>query len=134
MQLILGDWMREEMIRRDVFYPIKPARHKRRGKSERIDGLQPFIANQQVYFRRDQQDIINEAVALIIVDNKIKGNSSPNMMDALAYSCELWHSCPEQGTLLDDDIRLVDDDDIAMIKRATRYGLVCPTRAGRARM
>ena len=132
MQIVIGDWLKEEMIRQDKHYAINPARHGRKSKADRLDGLQPWIANQQVHFRRDQPDIIQEGVGVIIAGGKIKGNFSPNMMDALAYHCALWNSSPDIEK--NDDIPFMDEEDAMNIRRYTRYGLVCPSRVGGMRL
>ena len=130
MQKTIEDWFVDQMRVRNVHYVIDPALHKRRGKGERIDALQPYIANHQVSFRADQQDIIKEATNLIISDGKIMGRNSPNMMDALAYHIDRWNSNPFTSTSDIDGIRYIEDEE-EDIEFKVRYGLECQTRSRR---
>jgi len=129
MQETIGHWLKDQMVIRDEFYALDPARHKHRGKGERIDALQPYIASHQVFFRKDQPDVINEAINVIITDGKIKGKNSPNMVDALAYHVDRWNSAPVR-VVNDGEIPYVEDQELDK-EYYVRYGLTCPTRSPR---
>ncbi len=89
-QVTLKRFLQNEMSRRGKYFSIKPIKLGNRGKAERaIDGLQPFVANHQVYFLRNQSELLRELAGLQIVQGRVVGKS-PNLVDALGFHREFW--------------------------------------------
>lgn len=115
--------LREAMTRRGRYYPIEPAHPGPVAKGTRIiRGLQPWVANRQLYFRRDQQDLPSELESLVIdARGQVKSGASPNLVDALVYHSEFWRMVPNLSKA-DDEIPFEDDPAPERRVRA-RYGL-----------
>ena len=132
MQMVFEDYLRDTMIREGLHFAIHPYKVGVTTKAKRIcDRLQPFVANQQVRFRRDQPQIVEELVNLVIANGSVQGRS-PNLVDALTFNTELWRRTPPTiGN--DNEIRFIDpeEDEAMMYSHAVRYGLRCPTRSRR---
>lgn len=127
LQSMLGDYLRDSMVRRGAYIPISPVRPGPVSKGLRIvKSLQPWVSSGQVYFRRDQKELPDELLNLVIdAHGQVKG-TSPNLVDALSYHTEFWRRTPKQD-LPDDDIPFEDDDEPTRPIRA-RYGLQCESR------
>ena len=116
-------FLRQEMDRAGVHFPIRPVKPGNTGKGARIlDSLQPFIANQQLYVMRNRahRKVIDEAINVQIVDGKVVGRS-PNLLDSLAYHADFW-----RGQIFATD---EDRDERRMYKseQEPAYGLSCVT-------
>ena len=134
MQVIYKDFLQDAMTKAGVYWPISPYKPYGGSKTQRIvEGLQPFVANHQLYFRHDQQDIIAAMCNMVIVKNRIKGRS-PNLIDSLAFHVEYWNRTPQRVD--SDEIQFIDPyhDSIEETRRQVRYGLRCTTRARMRRM
>jgi predicted phage terminase large subunit-like protein len=120
-QKSLKHFLMAEMARRGVSIPIradiKPARINK--KVRIIDGLQPFIARRQVYFRRDQRKLIQQLLDWM----PERQDQRDDLVDALAYNVPFWTFAPRRA--LDSEIPYMDienrDDE------APSYGLRCET-------
>jgi hypothetical protein len=82
-------WLKRDMVSRRQFFALKPIPAPESKAARIIDGLQPFIANHQVFFRRNQRDLIQEALDFRVVGGKVMGKS-PGMLDALAMQVKGW--------------------------------------------
>lgn len=133
-QKILKHAIRDVMIRRRKHYRIIPAKPGHRGKPQRIDGFQPWVAGHQVFFNLDNagvKKLVEEMFAIRIIDGKLirqsLPGSSPNLVDALCYHGDFWLREPEE--MFDDEIDFEQEVDEPRRKRkiAARYGLACAT-------
>jgi len=116
-----------------ITIPIDKCKPLGRAKSARIlDNLEPYVSTRSVYFNKQQPDIVDEMINLVIFDGRIKG-SSPNMVDALAYTSEWWKYIPDNfraGVPFEEDEGVVPDKISKHSQVTARYGL---RRAGRSR-
>jgi len=122
-QSTLKHFLRQEMLRNGVHFPIKPVKAGAESKRARIiDGLQPFVANQQIYVRKQHKKLVDELVGIQIIAGKIAGRS-PNRADSLAYHVQFWKSqLPQERK--DDEIEWWDAERPEVIPA---YGLQCYT-------
>jgi hypothetical protein len=125
-QFLMDKW-----IDAGVKIPIMKVKPGTRSKGERIvESIEGYIQNRQVFFRPDQQYIIDELVNLVVFDGQIKG-ASPNMVDALAYHTEFWRRTPNRLNT-DGDIKLVESEEyehsVRRPKLKPKYNLYCETR------
>ena len=122
-QKTLKHYMKREMQKRGVYFMIKGVKPGSKSKGWRIiDGLQPFIANHQVYFAKRQKRLTDELTRIQIVKGKVIGKS-PNLVDALAYQSEFWGFAGQEETPTDD----VDYEDSFVPPVGRSYGLECVT-------
>lgn len=121
-QKTLKHFMKKEMARRGQHFKIKPVYPGSKSKGWRIiDGLQPFIANHQVYFAKSQKRLTNELTRIQIVNGKVIGRS-PNLVDALSYQAEFWGSAGQAD--VPDEVEY-EDSFVPPVVRS--YGLECVT-------
>jgi hypothetical protein len=112
-------WLRRDMVSRRTFFAIKPILAPDSKATRIIDGLQPFIANHQVFFLRSHKDLIQEAVDFRVVGGKVMG-SSPAMLDALAMQVKGW------TVALDDEALAAmrdEDSELSLPAPVRSYGL-----------
>ena len=89
-QATLKHFLRQEMQRQGIWFSVRPIPVGNRSKAERIiDGLQPFVANHQVYFLANQSGLLKQLAELRIARGRIIGNS-PDRVDALAMHTPGW--------------------------------------------
>lgn len=128
MQMILEDYLYEVMMRRGVHFSINPFNAGPMAKGARlIKRLESWIANRQVYFRPDSDELPDELAAIVIDANgKVKG-ASPNLADALSGHTEFWRRTPK-AVEIDDDIDFEEEE--ALQRRIkVRYGMACRSRS-----
>lgn len=86
---VLKPFLPHEMARQNYSFRVEEL-SAGIGKRFRIaESLQPFVANRQVWFRRDHFKLIKELVNFQIVGDKVHGRS-PNLVDALSFHAEKW--------------------------------------------
>lgn len=88
-QSVFKRFLIPEMVKRGVVMPIRPVKPAQRSKITRIDGLQPFVRNHQMYVQPRARDLVKELCNLQVVRGKIIGRS-PNLADSLAYHLDFW--------------------------------------------
>ncbi len=79
----------QEMAKQGVMWNVDPVKPHGRSKLTRIDALQPYVRNRQVYVQRQHFKLIKELCGLQIVRGELLGKS-PNRADALAYHVDFW--------------------------------------------
>jgi GNAT superfamily N-acetyltransferase len=133
MQIVIGGFLRDALSARGLHYPVLAAKTGNKSKGMRIClSLQPWVANGQLYFRRDQPALPDELCSIVTDERGQIRGKYPNLADALAYHAEYWRRTPHVlKTDDEDDIRYEDESDTFVGPVPTRYGLYCPTRAYR---
>jgi predicted phage terminase large subunit-like protein len=88
-QSVLKQFLKQAMQETKIMFPIRPVKPGNIRKITRIDGLQPFVRNNQLYVRREHKKLIDELCNLQVVRGKLI-SKSPNRADALAYHVDFW--------------------------------------------
>ena len=112
-------WLKRDMVSRRQFFALKPILAPESKAARIIDGLQPFVANHQIFYLRSHRDLIQEAIDFRVVGGKVMGKS-PAMLDALAMQVKGW------GVALDDEAiaAMKEQDEELQLPAPTRsYGL-----------
>ena len=113
-------WLRRDMVQRRQFFALKGILAPKSKAARIIDGLQPFIANHQVFFLRSHGDLISEATEFRVVGGRVMG-SSPAILDCLAMQVRGWNVALDdsEGAGPDED----DDDQQPPPRQVRAYGL-----------
>jgi predicted phage terminase large subunit-like protein len=101
-QSVLKRFLMPEMMKRGVVYPVRPVKPQQRNKITRIDGLQPFVRNHQLFVQPSAKPLVREMCNLQVVRGKIIGKS-PNLADSLAYHLDFWNMRDFQTDNKDED-------------------------------
>lgn len=88
-QKTLKVYLRQAMVERGLAWHIDPVKPHGRAKLTRIDALQPFVRNRQIYVQRQHSKLVDELCGLQIIRGELLGKS-PNRADALAYHVDFW--------------------------------------------
>jgi len=120
-QKTLKWYLKKEQNERGVYFKITPVKPGIKGKARRIDALQPYVRNQQVYFTKGQTKLVRELVNLQVVGGKVVGRS-PNLADSLAYHVEFWRG-KNRPTVRED----IDFFDAYAGDVGRAYGIECLT-------
>ena len=92
----------DEMVRRGCFFNVEMIGTGNESKGARIrERLQPFIANHQIYFRRDQSKLIKELTDFRVSKGQVIGRN-PNRLDSLAMHTEFWRAVKSDYESADD--------------------------------
>lgn len=86
---VLKPFLPHEMARQNYYFRVEELAFGHGKKFRIAETLQPFVANRQVWFQRDQIKLIRELVNFQIVGSEIRGRS-PNLVDALSFHAEKW--------------------------------------------
>lgn len=122
-QATLKYYLRQRMLERGLRFTISPVKPGNTKKGKRIiDALQPFIRNRQVYFYKNQKELIDELCALNIVGGKVIGRS-PNLVDSLAYHPKFWLRTIWDRDSVNPEIEFDDDADLKDV--SALYALRC---------
>lgn len=99
---------------------VLPLSPKNRSKVQRISAFQTWIANHLVRFHDGASPLLSELIGITIKDGVLLGKS-PNLVDCLAYSAELWYEerGGPQGEEKDDIETVTKDEE----ERLPPYGL-----------
>jgi len=133
-QKVLKHLLRDEMVKRRKHYRIIPSEPANRGKPQRIDAFQPWVANHQVFFNLHDPGImrlIQELCSIRIVNYKLitrmLPGSSPNLVDSACYHADFWKREPQD--IYNDELPYEEEVDEPRFKHkiAVRYGLTCST-------
>jgi hypothetical protein len=108
LQSYLRRFLQQEMRRRNRHFTVESLKVK--GRSQRmfdkhtriLKQLQPYVANEQVFFLKHQKKLIRQMLGLRVIDGKIVGKS-PNDLDALAWQCHWWTGATSKGNEEDDE-------------------------------
>jgi hypothetical protein len=109
-------WLKRDQVSRRTFFALKPILAPESKATRIIDGLIPFISNHQIFFLRNQRDLIQEAIDFRVVGGKVMGRS-PAMLDALAMQIKGW------------TVALDDEALAALREQDGEFVLPPPTRA-----
>lgn len=96
----LDYWLKEEMRRRGVFFPVTLLGYGTRSKELRIQGLQPVFSSASVFVRTHQNDLVEELL-------KFPNGSHDDVIDALSMQLGLWDltvGAPKELFLLPDPL------------------------------
>ena len=124
LQSYLKRWARNEMVARGRFFSLRSIPVGNRSKPDRAKLLQPFLANAQVFFLRNQAPLIDQVLNFRVINGKVVGGS-PNLMDALAMHADLWRASGNPyvpGESVDE----LNEDDVDYVPKPTlhrAYGL-----------
>ncbi len=126
-QAALQGWLRRftlnEQGRRGIHFSIKPIPTGNKSKAERaIIGLQPFIANGQIFFLRNQRELVDELLSFRVVGDRLVGKS-PNLVDALAMQATFLQSSVRRRDSEDPDRDIPEEGWEAPVSRHSPYGL-----------
>jgi predicted phage terminase large subunit-like protein len=120
-QNVLGVFLRQKMAEERVFFNVKAVKPGGINKLTRIDALQPFVRNHQIFIQDTQYKLRDELCGIQVARGQIIGKS-PNRADALAYHVQYW----KHGR-----VDPIEDDDgprtIVTKRQNASYGLECTT-------
>lgn len=88
-QKVFKRFLLQAMVARGLSWHIDPVKHHGRSKITRIDALQPFVRNRQIYVQREHFKLVDELCSLQVIRGELLGKS-PNRADALAYHVDFW--------------------------------------------
>jgi len=126
-QAALQGWLRRftlnEQGRRGIHFSIKPIPTGNKSKAERaIIGLQPFIANGQIFFLRNQRELVDELLSFRVIGDRLVGKS-PNLVDALAMQASFLQSSVRLRNPEDPDKDIPQEGWERPVNRNSPYGL-----------
>jgi hypothetical protein len=118
-------FLKQEMTRRGVHFPIRPVKPGNKSKGARISAaLQPYVQSHQLHFLKSQWQLIRELINMQVINGKVIGKS-PNRIDSLSYHPEFWRGGPAFQSDVDEDD--LDYFDAYKIDTGAAYGLECVT-------
>jgi hypothetical protein len=127
-QFGLAAFVKEFMRQEEYFFWIEPLKPKqgagKNKKSERIEGLQPFVMNGQMYFSRQHGPIIKQLLGFQPRPDGSTGLKHDDLIDSLAYHVPYWSGKPisHKPDYIDDD-ELEDWTTRDRGKTVAEYGL-----------
>jgi predicted phage terminase large subunit-like protein len=110
--------LRQQMMWSNRQFAIVPLKHGGKAKFKRIEGVTPYVANQQVFMRKDHGKLLNQ---LLSFHPSMKGHD--DLIDALAYHVQFWKSTRPEMKFTEEE----DEDSPRPEKRVPAYGLSCTT-------
>lgn len=119
-------YLRSAMSQAGLRAKIEPIPVGSKKKGTRImDALQPFVANNQVWFQKAHKDFVDELVGIQVVGGKVVGKS-PNFVDSLSFHARNWRvgGKPKPRPAEEDGINFVNPFNEPMPRS---YGLACST-------
>ena len=127
MQVWVGQWLKQEMKRRNQIFRVKPFTPGHQRKGLRIlDRFHPYVASHQFYvLYPDHGPVVDHLVKLNIApDGTILGDS-PALADTFPMHVEMWHATTAERE--DDPNRIWDEDEdrdrADIVRMRPRYGL-----------
>lgn len=89
-QWALASWVKELQRQRDAYFWIQPLDPGGQRKTKRIDSLQPYFKNGQIYVQRSQGDLIKQLIGYQPKADGSTGLKHDDIIDALAYHTTWW--------------------------------------------
>ena len=130
MQVWVGAWLKQEMMRRHIYIKIEPFTPGGQSKGRRLlDRFHPFVADHQVYvLYPEHEEVVSHLVSLnISPDGTIMGDS-PALADTLPMHVDWWHYQEDDQHYSSTHIRDEEDDGYSSSGNVepmpVRYGLV----------
>jgi len=127
-QLALKSFTEEFMRQQNYFFWIDPLKPKqgagKSNKSTRIEGLQPYVMNGQIYFTRDQGPLIKQMLGFQPRPDGSTGLKHDDLIDSASMHVPFWqgkHGQAKPEYADDDDIE--DWTDRGGGQRVASYGL-----------
>jgi predicted phage terminase large subunit-like protein len=118
---VLRPFIEQEQKKRGIYFPIVQLEGQIRNKVKRIDSLQPFFVNKQVWIGRSHGALQHQLLGYAPVTYKETGLPHDDHIDALAFHTKYWKSSFETDEE-EDRIKSADEPE------AERwYGLECGT-------
>jgi hypothetical protein len=125
MQVWVGAWLDDEMVRRNKFQRIEPFTPGSVSKGKRIiEAFHPYVTNHQFYVvYPEHQEVVDHMVNLnLAADGTIVGQS-PALADTFPMHCKYWRASTPETEVPYGTVRDEDEDYSPHAGLGPRYGL-----------
>lgn len=129
-QYALKTFLTERMRQLDTWFYVEGLKHAGVRKSKRIEALQPYFANSQVFLQRSHGELIKQLLGFQPKPDGSTGLQHDDLIDSLAYHPVFWKGTTlrNKPSYADEDIDDWTDAKKARIKKGEpAYGLRCLT-------
>ena len=125
LQSYLYRWLKNEVVQRQRGLSLHMVRLGNRSKPDRANAIQPFVVNGQLFFLKNQREMIDALTHFQVINGRVVGGS-PNLVDALGMQADRLRLSGDRGRPDDEDGENWDEEEEAytrptVIQRA--YGL-----------